>query len=193
MIGFFKHGGPIAGHVSSSINSEGARSVATFKASAFKLGKKEEIGKRDAQVIEFHTHGIIGNDVTEPSYLVLSPELGRQYTLTAADVAQVALAGAPLVILGACHAAASSRSPEGGIGLAEAFLRSGARAVIASPDAIPDRAATAFFAAVRERVERGADPAVALRDERLRRLTGSHDDAWMSGLVVFESLTTASM
>jgi len=146
---------------------------------------------RDVQVIEFHTHGIIGNDVTEPSYLVLSPELGRQYALTAADVAQVALAGAPLVILGACHAAASSRSPEGGIGLAEAFLRSGARAVIASPDAIPDRAATAFFAAVRERVMRGADPAVALRDERLRRLTGSHDDAWVSGLVVFESLTAS--
>ena len=146
---------------------------------------------REASVIEFHTHGIIGNDVTEPSYLVLSPELDRQYALTAADVAQVALAGAPLVILGACHAAASSRSLEGGTGLAEAFLRSGARAVVASPDAIPDLAATAFFAAVRERVERGADPAVALRDERLRRLTGSHDDAWVSGLVVFESLTAS--
>ncbi|HEX7837631.1 MAG TPA: CHAT domain-containing protein, partial [Kofleriaceae bacterium] len=148
---------------------------------------------RDAQVIEFHTHGFIGNDVTESSYLVLSPELDRQYALTATDVAGVELAGVPLVILGACHAAASSQSLEGGIGLAEAFLRSGARAVIASPDAIGDLGAAAFFAAVRERVMQGADPAVALRDERLHRLSVSHDDAWVSGVVVFENLGHASM
>lgn len=147
----------------------------------------------DASVIEFHTHGFIGNDVTEASYLVLSPEPDRQYALTARDVAQVELARAPLVILGACHAAASSRSLEGGIGLAEAFLRSGARAVIASPDAVGDLGTAALFAAVRDRVMHGVDPAVALRDERLHRLSRSHDDAWVSGLVVFESPGTASM
>jgi hypothetical protein len=140
---------------------------------------------RDASVIEFHTHGFIGNDLTEASYLVLSPEPDRQYALTAAEVARVALPRAPLVLLAACHAAASSRTLEGGIGLAEAFLRSGARAVIASPDAIPDLGAAAVFAAVRDRVLRGIDPAIALRDERLRRLAQSHDDAWVSGLVVF--------
>jgi len=140
----------------------------------------------DAAVIEFHTHGFIGNDVSEASYLVLSPELDRQYTLTAADVAQVKLDAAPLVILGACHAAASSRSLEGGMGLAEAFLRAGARAVVASPDAVQDLGAHEFFAAVRDRVIRGVDPAIALRDERVRRLAMSHDNAWVAGVVVFE-------
>src|SRR5262249_3703481 len=51
-IAFFKHGGPVAGHVFSS-EAEGVRSVATFKASAFKLGTKEKIGKRQTQVIEY--------------------------------------------------------------------------------------------------------------------------------------------
>ncbi|HEX2689057.1 MAG TPA: CHAT domain-containing protein, partial [Kofleriaceae bacterium] len=144
------------------------------------------LAMRNASVIEFHTHGFIGNDVSETSYLVLSPELDRQYALTAADVAQVKLDAAPLVILGACYAASSSRSLEGGMGLAEAFLRSGARAVVASPDAIPDLDAPAFFAAIREQITRGVDPAIALRNERVRRLATSHDDAWVSGVVVFE-------
>jgi hypothetical protein len=141
---------------------------------------------RDASVIEFHTHGFIGNDVSEASYLVLSPELDRQYAMTASDVARVKLEATPLVILGACHAATSSRSKEGGMGLAEAFLRSGARAVVASSDAVQDLGATEFFAGVRDRVLRGADPVVALRDERLHRLGKSHHDAWISGVVVFE-------
>lgn len=145
-----------------------------------------QLAMRDASIIEFHTHGLFANDVLEPSYLVLSPELDRQYAMTAAEIAHVAFSAAPLVILGACHAATSSRSLEGGMGLAEAFLRSGARAVIASPDAIPDLGAHTFFAAVRERILHGADPAVAVRDERIRRRAASHDDAWVTGVVVFE-------
>lgn len=141
---------------------------------------------RNASVIEFHTHGFIANDVSEASYLVLSPEPDRTYAITARDVAQVKLQAAPLIILGACHAAMSSLSLEGGMGLAEAFLRSGARAVIASPEPVQDLGAVAFFSAVRERVMHGVDPAVAVRDERQRRLATSRDDTWVSGVVVFE-------
>jgi CHAT domain-containing protein/putative zinc finger protein len=144
------------------------------------------LAMRDAAVVEFHTHGFIANDVSEASYLVLSPELDRQYAMTAGDIAGTRLTAAPLIILGACHAATSSRSLEGGMGLAEAFLRSGARAVIASPDAIQDRDAHAFFAVVRDRAMHGIDPAIAVRDERVRRLAASHDDTWVSGVVVFE-------
>jgi len=43
-----------------------------------------------------------------------------------------------------------------------------------------------FFAAVRAQVQRGVDPAVAVRDERQRRLAVSNDDTWVSGVVVFE-------
>jgi anti-sigma factor RsiW len=141
---------------------------------------------RNASVVEFHTHGIIADDLFETSQLVLSPEPDRQYALTPGDVAQVRLEASPLVILGACRAATSSRAPEGGMGLAEAFLRSGARAVIASPDAVQDRSALPFFTAIRNRVLAGADPAVALRDERVRQLEASHDETWVTGVVVFE-------
>jgi hypothetical protein len=144
------------------------------------------VAMQDASVIEFHTHGLLADDLFEASHLVLSPELDRHYALTASDVSRVRLAASPLVILGACHAATSSRVVEGGRGLAEAFLRSGARAVIASPDAVPDLGAYAFFSAVRDRVLQGADPAAALRDERLQRLARSHDDTWVSGVVVFQ-------
>jgi len=140
----------------------------------------------DASIIEFHTHGIIANDISEASYIVLSPELDRQYTLTARDVAQIRLKAAPLVILGSCHAATSSRSLEGGMGLAESFLRSGARAVIASPDAVPDLRAHEFFATIRDRVMQGINPAIAVRDERIRRLAAFRDDPWVPGVVVFE-------
>src|SRR5262249_4166287 len=52
-ISFFQHGGLIAGYVLSSSDSKGGESIAKFKASAFKFGKKEKIGMRQAQVIEY--------------------------------------------------------------------------------------------------------------------------------------------
>ena len=57
--------------------------------------------------------------------------------------------------------------------------------MIASPDAVQDRDALPFFSAIRDRVLAGADPAVALRDERMRR-AASRDDAWVAGVVMFE-------
>jgi hypothetical protein len=58
--------------------------------------------------------------------------------------------------------------------------------VIASPDAVQDLTANSFLAAIRERVARGADPAIAVRDERVRHLSVSPHDAWVFGVVVFE-------
>lgn len=165
---------------------EGGNAAATVLRGADATPSRVLLAIRDASVIEFHTHGFIGNDVTEASYLVLSPDVDGNYAMTARDVAQGRLDAAPLVILGACHAATSSRSLVGGMGLAEAFLRAGARAVIASPDAVPDLGAQAFFAAVRDRVTHGTDPALALRDERTRLLAASPDNAWVAGIVVFE-------
>lgn len=144
------------------------------------------LAMQDASVIELHTHGFLADDVFEASHLVLSPELDQHYALTAGDVAHIQLAASPLVILGACHAATSSRVLEGGMGLPEAFLRAGARAVIASPEVVADLGAYGFFAAVRDRVARGQDPAAALRDERMHQLAASHDDTWVSGVVVFQ-------
>jgi hypothetical protein len=51
--GTFRHGGFVAGLFLSSSDSEGRESWATFRASEFKLGKKEPVGKRQAQVIVY--------------------------------------------------------------------------------------------------------------------------------------------
>jgi outer membrane lipoprotein-sorting protein len=69
---FFKHGGPVAGHVFSG-EGAGVRSVATFKASAFKLGTKEKIGKREAQVVEYKL--TLVNAPKEEAKLSLSEKL----------------------------------------------------------------------------------------------------------------------
>jgi uncharacterized protein (TIGR03067 family) len=71
-IAFFKHGGPVAGHVFSA-EAEGVRSVATFKASAFQLGTKETIGKREVQVIEYKL--TLENAPKEEAKLSLSEKL----------------------------------------------------------------------------------------------------------------------
>jgi outer membrane lipoprotein-sorting protein len=52
-IDFFKHGGPVAGYVFSSSGGEGKETFARFKPSAFKLGQKDKLGERKAQVIEY--------------------------------------------------------------------------------------------------------------------------------------------
>jgi len=140
----------------------------------------------DASIIEFHTHGYAADDLFDASHIVVSPELDGHYAVTARDIARTHLRASPTVILGACHAAASSRALEAGAGLPEAFLRAGARAVIASPDAIQDHGAYAFFSAIRARIVRGDDPARALRDERVRHLATHPDDSWASSVVMFQ-------
>ncbi len=58
--------------------------------------------------------------------------------------------------------------------------------MIASPDAVQDLEAHDFFAAVRAQIRRGVDPAIAVRDERQRRIAAGHGDGWVTGVVVFE-------
>jgi outer membrane lipoprotein-sorting protein len=72
-IGFFKHGGPVAGHVFSSSGPEGNETFARFKPSAFKLGQKEKIGQRQAQVIEYKL--TLENAPKEAEKLTLSEKL----------------------------------------------------------------------------------------------------------------------
>jgi RNA polymerase sigma factor (sigma-70 family) len=52
-VGFFKHGGPVAGYVLASAGPDGNATYAKLTPSAFKLGQKEKVGRRQAQVIEY--------------------------------------------------------------------------------------------------------------------------------------------
>jgi hypothetical protein len=121
---------------------------------------------RTASYVELHSHGLLGVAADDAALLVLSPDPSGRYALTASEVARGRLAARPVVVLAACEAAVVGSAFHTARGLADAFLEAGASAVIASPSPIRDASAPRFFAGVRARIERGASPAEALRDER---------------------------
>jgi hypothetical protein len=139
----------------------------------------------DATEIEIHAHGFVDAARSTASLIALSPDPSGRYALTAADLAGVSLRGRPVVLLGACHAARVAPSLHEAWSLPNAFVRAGARAVLASPAEIRDAEARPFFDAVLARVRAGASPAVALRDERVQWL--ARDPAsWVGDVLSFE-------
>lgn len=138
-----------------------------------------------ADAIEIHAHGYINVGESEASLIALSPEPSGRFTLTAQDLSSVALPRAPIVVLAVCHAAYSAPYRHESWGLPLAFLRSGARAVLASRETISDRDAAAFFRAVEARILAGSDAAVALRDER-KRMLAIDPESWAAGVLLFD-------
>jgi CHAT domain-containing protein len=139
---------------------------------------------RDAGYLEIHAHGIVDLDASDAAFIALSPDADGRYALTAADVRATRLAGAPIVVLAACHAAATARYQARRWSLPDAFLVGGARAVIASAAAIPDDQGAAMFAELRARIVRGepaAQAVAALRADRIAK-----GQRWAAGLMVFE-------
>jgi hypothetical protein len=137
---------------------------------------------RDAGEIQFHTHALVNLGVSDASYLVLSPDAKGRYALTAEAIRSAELRGQPLIVLAACQSAQGAHYQHAPWSLPHAFLAIGARGVFAAGTAIPDREAGPVFARVLERVHHGADPAVALRDERLAADPGS----WVADVMLFE-------
>ncbi|MCP3098889.1 CHAT domain-containing protein [Myxococcus sp. K15C18031901] len=141
---------------------------------------------RDATEVQIHAHGVIDPSVADGSLLVLSPEEeDGNYALTATAVQAQRLAGHPVVLLAACHAAHSARYFHETFGLPVAFVDAGARAVLAATQEIPDAEASEFFEPVLARIRAGLPAALALRDARqdwLRRPGGT----WVSQVLLFE-------
>ena len=89
------------------------------------------------------------------------------------------------MVLAACHSSRATITLHEHWSLAAAFLRAGARSVVASAEQIPDAPAALFFDAFLARVRAGAKPAEALRDERVAWLARP-DGAWVNGLLLFQ-------
>jgi CHAT domain-containing protein len=138
-----------------------------------------------ATEIELHAHGVMDLERFDASYVVLSPDAGGRYALTAHDVWQQRLERSPLVILGACGVARPAPWRHASWSLPVAFRHAGARAVLASPSPIADAEAAALFAAVRSRLRAGASVAAAVRDARMERLAANPESS-ARDLVVFE-------
>lgn len=141
----------------------------------------------DATEIQFHAHGQVDLDVSDVSHLVLAPDpaTGRWW-LTAAEIRARLLRGAPLVTLGACHAAQTAPYMWGPWSLPIAFIKAGARGVFASPAPLSDGESASFFAAVRRAIkDERREPAVALRNARLAYLKNTGNSS-VAHVVLFE-------
>ena len=138
----------------------------------------------EATEVAIHAHGLVNLGVSDASLLVMAPEAGGRYALTAGEVRRQKLKGAPVVLLGACRAARTAPYLHAPWSLPVAFAEAGVRAVIASPIDIPDAEAGPFFARVMQRIRAGTPAAVALREERMRVLS-TQPDSWVKTIVVF--------
>jgi hypothetical protein len=162
----------------SPIAADGARLVTGASATPARV-RAELAG---ASYIEIHAHGIV--DAEDAAFLALSPDIDGSFALTAADVRATRLAGAPIVVLGACRSAKPARYEAFRWSLPDAFLAAGARAVIASATAIPDDQGARLFAELRARLDRGEPAARAVAALRADRVAAGQP--WAAGLVVFE-------
>jgi CHAT domain-containing protein len=117
--------------------------------------------------LHFVTHGIASQTRPLESAVILSRD-GDSYKLYARDIVAHPLK-AQLVTISACNGAGTrAYAGEGLVGLSWAFLRAGAHNVVASLWEVSDASSTAqLMDALYSGLDRGEDPAAALRDAKL--------------------------
>ena len=135
--------------------------------------------------MRFDAHGFVDAAQSAASVLALSADADGRYALSAADLRGLRLREHPVVVLGACHAATSAPYAREAWNLPMAFVRAGARVVLASSSEISDAEAGPFFDAVLARIRGGAAPSVALRDERAAWLARD-PKSWVANVIDFE-------
>ncbi|CAH3024164.1 unnamed protein product, partial [Porites evermanni] len=114
-------------------------------------------------LIHFAAHGDAerGEIVLAPVRPVNRPLHKDDYVLTTADVSEVKLT-AKLVVLSCCHSALGHIRAEGVVGIARAFLGSGARSVLVALWAIEDEATEQFMGRFYEHLVRGESASESL-------------------------------
>jgi len=119
--------------------------------------------------IHFAAHAVVNQGSPLDSALILSRH-GSGFQLSARDVMNVPL-NANLVTLSACRSAgARTYSGEGQVGLSWAFLRAGARSVVAGLWDVTDRSTAALMADFYRQLSQKVPPVEALRHAKLSLL-----------------------
>jgi CHAT domain-containing protein len=119
--------------------------------------------------IHFAAHGTSSETTPLESAVILSRQ-GESFKLYGRDVVKLPLRGA-LVTISACQGIGSRNySGEGLVGLSWAFLRAGARAVIAALWEVDDASTATLMDHLYEQLSRGVAPAEALRNAKLMLL-----------------------
>ena len=122
--------------------------------------------------IHFAAHAYANREDPLDSALILSRH-GGSYALSAREIMEIPL-NADLVTLSACRSAgAKTYSGEGLVGLSWAFLRAGAKNVVAGLWDVTDTSTASLMADFYQEMTRGATPAEALRAAKLRLIHSS--------------------
>lgn len=136
--------------------------------------------------IHFAGHG---NTAPSPHPDLASLQLEGDDSLDAIDIAPGSFPARPLVFLNACHSGVGAPALTGFGGLARAFVRAGAAAVIGSHWAINDRLAATFAAETYRRLLAGVPLARAVREARLHlRRAHPGDPTWVAYTVFGQPL-----
>jgi len=139
----------------------------------------------DATDITFVAHALVRPE-SEEAYLVLAPGAGGDDALRASELQKAQLRGHPLVVLVSCQGARPAPILHEARSLPAAFLRAGARAVLAASDNVPEKDGPEFFAEVRAAILAGTSPAQALRAVRARWVDQGRGAPWLAGVLLFE-------
>ena len=115
-------------------------------------------------LIHFACHGNAerGEILLAPPPLTDRKPQEEDYLLTMENISKVQLR-AKLVVLSCCHSAKGQIGAEGVVGIARAFLGSGARSVLAALWAIEDEATTEFMSRFYESIVRGESASESLQ------------------------------
>ena len=131
-----------------------------------------EAAPADFSIIHFAAHATANRESPLDSAVVLTPR-GGNYKLYAREIRRHPI-HAELVTISACRSAgARSYAGEGLVGFAWAFLGAGARNVIAGLWEVDDRSTAQLMEATYGELRRGAPPADALRQAKLRLATSA--------------------
>ena len=107
--------------------------------------------------------------------------------LLLADLGDLRLPGAPLVVLSACETGLGDLRGGDVLGLSQAFLRAGAKALLVSLWRVPDEATARLMAALYRHLSRGTPPAEALRQAQqalLSQAKYAHPRQWAGWVLV---------
>ena len=143
-------------------------------------------------LIHFAAHG----DAERGEIVLASPPLidrkpqEEDYLLTMADISQIRLR-AKLVVLSCCHSAQGQIKTEGVVGIARAFLGSGARSVLVALWAIQDEATKQFMGRFYEHLVRGESASESLHQAmKWMRENGLSDvEQWAPFMLVGDNVT----
>ena len=143
-------------------------------------------------LIHFAAHGNAesGEIALAPPQPINTTPKEEDYLLTMADISQLRLR-AKLVVLSCCHSARGQIAFEGVVGIARAFLGSGARSVLVALWAIPDKSTEQLMNCFYEHLVRGEGASESLHEATNWMRSNGYSDVrdWAPFILIGDNVT----